>query len=166
MKTQLSDYSINDKIKRRFWSKVSKDGECWEWQASCGFRDYGKFRIGPTYIAAHRVAYYLEYGPFDERLLVCHKCDNPKCVRPEHLFLGTQSDNNWDKIKKGRHSYICRNPPLSPDKVEEIRRLAKGVRNQKGFMSGMVSLKELARRFEVGTPTISRIINHKGVYNA
>lgn len=105
----LSDYPINFKLKNRFWAKVRKtdnDDDCWEWTASFGFRDYGKIKIGPTYVAAHRVAYYITNGPFNEELNVCHKCDNPKCCNPKHLFLGTQADNNLDKIKKGRHKYI------------------------------------------------------------
>lgn len=106
---QLSSFPRTIKMRNRFWNKVDKtstpDG-CWEWMASFGFRDYGKFKIGGTYVAAHRISYYIENGVFDETLNVCHKCDNPKCVNPSHLFLATQADNNYDKIKKGRHSYI------------------------------------------------------------
>lgn len=103
----LSDYPITHKMRARFWAKVPDRPEegCWEWKASKGFRDYGKFRIGPTYMAAHRVAYYLAFGPFDESLLILHTCDNPSCVKPSHLDIGTQADNNLDKMKKGRHSY-------------------------------------------------------------
>ena len=104
----LCNYPIDSKLKHRFWSKVDISNnidDCWEWRASFGFRDYGKIRIGPTYVAAHRVAYYITNGAFNESLNVCHSCDNPKCCNPNHLFLGTQSDNNFDKIQKGRHKY-------------------------------------------------------------
>lgn len=154
---QLSDYPPTLKMRLRFWSKVIKteDDSCWEWKASFGFRDYGKFKVGPTYVAAHRVSYYLTYGPFDKNLNVCHKCDNPKCVRPDHLFLGTVADNNYDKILKGRHSYICPTAPLAQDKVDRIRELAKGKRNQ----------KEIALQYGVERHVISRILNHKGAYH-
>lgn len=102
----LKDVTIDDKLRRRFWSKVNKSDGCWEWKASFGFRDYGKFKIKSTYIAAHRVSYYITNGVFNESLLVCHTCDNPKCVRPDHLFLGTISDNVRDKMNKGRHKFI------------------------------------------------------------
>lgn len=98
---------LDNKFRDRFWIKVDKkDGDaCWEWRASCGFGDYGKFRVGGTYIPAHRIAYLLTYGPFDYKLKVCHACDNRKCCNPGHLFLGTVSDNNLDKCRKGRHKF-------------------------------------------------------------
>ena len=101
---------------RRFWSKVGvgEVGECWEWQATKG--RYGQFWIHGRYWQAHRVAWVLTYGPIPAGLLVCHRCDNPSCVNPYHLFLGTQSDNKIDSAKKGRISR-----KLTPGEVHEIR---------------------------------------------
>ena len=91
-------------IEWRFWTKVLPvESGCWEWQ---GYRDsagYGSFAVRPCFPArAPRYAYELMVGDIPEGLWVCHKCDNPPCVRPEHLFLGTALDNHRDMIEKGR----------------------------------------------------------------
>ena len=89
----------------RFWSKVRKDGSsCWEWTANKDRKGYGKFGLAGRTVGAHRVAYMLTRGPLlDPKLCVCHHCDNPSCVNPAHLFLGTKSDNAHDMIQKGRN---------------------------------------------------------------
>ncbi len=90
---------------KRFWSKVDKSGECWLWTASRKPNGYGQFTKKPLVFYAHRVAYEATYGPIPDGLNVCHRCDNPPCVRPDHLFLGTPLDNTRDKIAKGRARY-------------------------------------------------------------
>lgn len=90
----------------RFWMNVksSKDG-CWEY---CSHLPHNKHRavvVKGRKIAAHRYSYELHAGPIPEGLCVCHKCDNPACIRPDHLFLGTQTDNMRDCVDKKRHSY-------------------------------------------------------------
>lgn len=89
-------------IEERFWSHVIiNDNGCWEWAAS--FRgQYGKIKIKGKHYSSHRISFYLENGYLPEHMLVCHKCDNPKCVRPDHLFLGTHKDNSQDMVSKGR----------------------------------------------------------------
>lgn len=91
--------------KERFYEKVQKTEGCWLWLGSITRGGYGSYTLksykGTT--RAHRIAYLLEYGPFDPKLFVCHRCDNPPCVRPEHLFLGTRQDNTDDMMRKGRH---------------------------------------------------------------
>jgi hypothetical protein len=86
----------------RFWSHVLKaDGNaCWLWQAS-GQR-YGKIKYSGRFYSSHRMAYHLAHGPIPDGLLVCHKCDNQKCCRPDHLFAGTSADNTNDMYSKGR----------------------------------------------------------------
>lgn len=88
----------------RFWSKVNKTEGCWEWTASTSRNGYGIFWLpNPRRMhCAHRVSWIIENGPIQDGMFVCHKCDNPRCVRPDHLFLGTAADNVHDMIEKGR----------------------------------------------------------------
>jgi hypothetical protein len=91
-----------------FWKKVKKSSHlnCWTWLGSTnttGFK-YGRFRINGKLTTAHRAAWILCNGPVSKDIFVCHSCDNPSCVNPSHLFLGTRSDNVRDCVKKGRHA--------------------------------------------------------------
>ncbi len=99
---------MREVTKEVFWSLVDKSGgedACWPWTRHRSSRGYGEVRAisihkGPT--RAHRAAYIFEYGDFDRSLFVCHKCDNPPCCNPKHLFLGDRFDNAQDKARKGR----------------------------------------------------------------
>src|SRR5574342_284261 len=91
----------------RFWARVQKTPTCWLWLGTKRHLGYGVVRIGGTRqkrrsILAHRFTWELMYGPIPPGLHVCHHCDNPPCVRPSHLFLGTQRDNMQDAMRKGR----------------------------------------------------------------
>jgi hypothetical protein len=88
-------------VAARFWSKVDKSGDCWLFK-TVGTDGYAKFWHKGTSTHASRTAYELTYGPIPDGMVVCHHCDNPRCVRPEHLFLGTPKDNTQDMIRKGR----------------------------------------------------------------
>ena len=86
----------------RFWGKVTIGDGCWEWQA-CGSREgYGRFGLGGRVLLAHRVSWTFANGPIPAGMHVLHRCDNPACVRPGHLFLGTNDDNIADMDAKGR----------------------------------------------------------------
>lgn len=92
-------------IEERFWPKTKKVGDCLEWQGVRGKAGYGKTgaggRGGKT-LLTHRLAWELTNGPIPEGMCVCHTCDNPPCVNPDHLWLGTHDDNMRDKVAKGR----------------------------------------------------------------
>jgi hypothetical protein len=84
---------------QRFWDKVQKTEGCWLWTGSKYNKGYGSFNR----TRAHRFSYELHYGPIPVDLFVCHHCDNPPCVNPSHLFLGTALDNTQDELFKERH---------------------------------------------------------------
>lgn len=86
----------------RFWRKVLVTDECWTWLARVNDRGYGQIRNGASMWLAHRVSWVLHFGPIPGDLHVLHHCDNPPCVRPDHLWTGTDADNCADKVRKGR----------------------------------------------------------------
>lgn len=90
-------------IGERFWAKVQKTATCWLWTATRNPKGYGLFKIAGTCRPAPRVAWELLHGPIPDGFYVCHTCDNPPCVKPAHLFLGTPTDNARDRVAKGHH---------------------------------------------------------------
>lgn len=87
----------------RFWRMVEKTSGCWPWIGSRDRRSgYGQFRLNGRVAKAHRWAYEDAYGPLSKDAKVLHRCDNPCCVRPDHLFVGSQADNVADMLAKGR----------------------------------------------------------------
>lgn len=91
-------------ISERFWPRVQKTETCWLWGGAKSRQGYGALHIPGTandVILVHRLSYQLHYGCFDKALFVCHHCDNPSCVRPDHLFLGESRDNVADAVTKG-----------------------------------------------------------------
>jgi hypothetical protein len=93
-------------LDKRYWAKVVKSRGCWGWKAATNATGYGVIGAGrPTpqrALLAHRVSWELHFGPIPAGMFVCHRCDNPPCSNPAHLFLGTQSDNMGDAARKGR----------------------------------------------------------------
>jgi hypothetical protein len=90
----------------RFWDKVVKTDGCWEWSGCRHPRGYGLARYMGKTVVTHRIAWMLERGAIPGGMVICHKCDNPPCVNPDHLFIGTQADNNRDRHQKGRTKNI------------------------------------------------------------
>lgn len=91
-------------IADRFWRHVEKGEGCWLWTGFCTPTGYGKTSVERRPAYAHRVSWELRYGPIPRGLYVCHSCDNPSCVRPDHLFVATQRENLRDMSLKGRGS--------------------------------------------------------------
>jgi hypothetical protein len=125
----------------RFWSKVKKTDGCWEWTAARDGAGYGYFKLEGECQLAHRVAYRLARGSISEGAHVCHHCDNPGCVNPDHLFLGTHQDNMDDKTRKGRAQgarpgethHLAK---LTEERVREIRQ-AEGTQQQIAIRFGI-----------------------------
>ncbi|WP_425555541.1 HNH endonuclease signature motif containing protein [Hymenobacter koreensis] len=89
-------------LAERFWAKVEKTPTCWNWTASTRRDGYGWFNVNNGAQLAHRVSYELCKGPIEDGLHVLHSCDNPACVNPNHLSLGTHQDNMDEKVARGR----------------------------------------------------------------
>lgn len=121
---------------------------CWEWQATLDSHGYGRFGRSPRELA-HRVSYRTFVGPIPDGLCVCHTCDNRKCINPMHLWLGTQIDNNRDKVEKGRHRNGMEK--LTKETAEEIWKLTMQC----------VTLKEISLRYGISIGTAQKIKNRK-----
>jgi hypothetical protein len=144
---------------KRFWSKVDKSAgidACWIWAARYKTRGYpyGVFDLRQGYVYTHRFAWELTFGSPDQNLCICHKCDNPKCVNPSHLFLGTHAENMQDMVQKKRSRTGCPKNSrrvgfgkLSDDDVRLIRLLREDGTPQSA----------IAERFNVNQSTVCRI---------
>lgn len=115
---------ITERRIENFWAKVDKSGDCWNWTAFKS-KGYGYIMCGwKNPVRAHRFSWVLHNGDIPDGMFVCHKCDNPSCVRPDHLFLGTPADNVIDMVQKGRN-VSCPGPKngvakLTPEQVRAI----------------------------------------------
>lgn len=133
-----------------FWSAAGPPG-CWEWQgARTANGGYGVSRLHGKFYRAHRKAWELLNGPIPEGMMILHRCNNPPCVRPDHLYLGTNTDNMIDKATKTRRRQS--NWKLSPAEATEIR-----VR----YATGTISQKELGEMYGVEQTTISTVVRGK-----
>jgi hypothetical protein len=144
-----------------FTRNISITGGCWVWNAGHSSAGYGKVRWRNRVMGAHRAAWEIFQGPIPTGLLVLHRCDNPPCVNPGHLFLGTQGDNVRDCAHKGRFYGRTHSPQrgeqnnaakLTAEKVREIRSL---------YSAGGVIFRELGLKYGVTCSGIECVVNRK-----
>jgi hypothetical protein len=119
----MNPKTLGDRLREH--SKPNPDTGCVEWTGyvGTGHRGYGHIRIAGRMFLAHRISWELTNGPIPNGLCVCHKCDNRRCINPEHLFLGTYRDNTIDAARKGRH----KNPVMRGEKSPSHRLSGKDV---------------------------------------
>lgn len=147
----------------RFWPKVEKiESGCWEWRATKIKRGYGWFRrdtsvYGRTSIRAHQFSYLIHKGS-REGLFVLHKCDNPSCVRPDHLFLGTQADNGADMARKGRACRVGNNRTLGDDRSSSTLTsgMVQAIRAE--YRKGVLTQQKIAETYGVTIACISSLL--------
>jgi len=158
MRNKRADIPIKDRLLRR--TAIKGPDECWEWtgpKAGSKSHKYGYFCFNYKNVLAHRVSYTVFVGAIPDGMCVLHKCDNPACVNPQHLTVGTYKENTLDMIQKGRANFTSNsgeNHNVSPfwkSQVEEIRkRYASGEKQH-----------ALAREFNVNQSSISKIVRKK-----
>lgn len=140
----------------RFWERVAvtaNPDKCWEWQAGRSKKGYGSVWVNERVISAHRAAWFYTYGTMPT-LCVMHTCDNPPCVNPHHLRLGTIADNNQDKVNKGRQSCgtMSNRTKFADCDVLNIRDT---------YRAGGITQIELAHQYNVTSRTIWDIVNYR-----
>lgn len=139
--------SLTQKDIDRFWSHVDKSGDCWLWTGALNEDRYGRFQLDGAIYNASRVAWVIAHGAIPPKFDICHACDNPSCVRPDHLFSGTHSANLRDMVNKGRATYA----KLQPHQIPEIRHLRR---------VGL-PLKKIAKMYGVSLALISMIVHRR-----
>lgn len=139
-------------VSERLRLATDKSGECWVITKLAKGRKYPALSVNGQLVQAHRLAWTLERGPIPDGLKVLHRCDNRRCVRVDHLFLGTQLDNIADMVMKGRsrspRGEKNGNSKLSDAEVRELRRMGE-----------TASTYELARRFGISPSYASKLMN-------
>lgn len=154
MSRRLSADELARRIERRFWDRAPlAPSGCREWSGRRNSKGYGRLFVDGRRWLAHRHAWVLANGPIPDGMFVLHRCDNPPCCEPSHLFLGTLADNNADRDRKGHHVSLSGErhgmSKLTGPDASEIRRL---------YAEGPASQYALAERFGVSQATISRVV--------
>lgn len=151
-------------IAERFWEKVHKTETCWFWVGSRSAKGYGFLGCCAVHnfklLRASRVSWEIHFGEIPPSRYVLHHCDNPPCVRPDHLFLGTNSDNQRDSVRKGRHGSITKPQRTARGERLPQSRLTekKVIEMRKRYLAGGVTYQELGEAYGVGHVTALRAV--------
>lgn len=159
----------------RFWQHVVKTDGCWLWTGPSRKNGYGRLQDGDRSVLAHRLSYTMHVGPIPAGLLVCHSCDTPACVRPDHLFLGTYLDNAQDSTEKGRRATglfngAVRWPECMPHGDRNGSRLhpesvQRGERHKLARLT-LKTVREIKRRYWAGEGSQAGMAREHGVTQA
>lgn len=149
----------------RFWANVDKSGECWMWAGATDRAGYGKLTVNHKLKRAHRLSYEIAHGLIPADQYVCHRCDTPGCVRPDHLFVGTPMDNVADCDRKGRtargqRAGAAAHPERKAvgERIGTAKLTAQAVKEIREQYRAGVRQVDLARRYGVVQTTISRVV--------
>jgi hypothetical protein len=156
---------MSERDEARFWSHVDKSADCWTWNLYRNSRSYGQFVVSvggkARAITPSRFSWELHNGPVPKGMLVCHRCDNRICVRPDHLFLGTAKDNSRDASRKGRFA-AQKDPRIRQGDNSPGRKLSsKDVLDIRRLSCGGMSQRELASKFSISKGQIYNIVHRK-----
>ena len=143
--------------KERFWAKVRKGSQCWEWTGCCSDTGYGNVYADGRLWATHRYSWLIHNGEIPGGLCVLHSCDNRRCVRPSHLFLGTKRENSIDMARKGRE----RVPSLKGEANAAARLTAETVLRIRDDAAKGIRQNAIARRLRVSVSTVSLIVRRR-----
>lgn len=147
---------------KRFWDKVDKSGDCWEWTGA-KFQDngYGQFWFNGTTVRVHRFSWMIANGTIPDGLCICHTCDNPLCVNPDHLWLGTNKENTHDMMAKGRWKNGGMDGGAKGERNSHSKIIEEDVRRiRESFLFGATQ-NDLISIYPINQQSISNIINHK-----
>ena len=143
----------------RFWARVERGDGCWEWRGTRRRDGYGQLMVNGKLIRAHRLAYELSVGPIPPGLSVCHRCDNPPCVRPDHLWLGSRAENLADMTAKGRRRHFMGRPQAGS--LNHNAKLTEDDIRVMRLMASQYTQRAIAERFGIGRANVSLIIRGK-----
>lgn len=169
-------FSKKCSVKCRLISNIKINDKCWEWQGNLGKNGYGKIRNNLEHWSTHRLSYFIFKGEIPDDILVCHTCDNKKCINPDHLYLGTHKDNAQDALKKGllkstsgskwsestREKMKSRPGPDKKGDKHHLRKLtSKNIYEIRTMLDEGIKQAEIAKIYDVNPSCISNVKRKK-----
>jgi len=144
----------------KFWQRVAKTESCWLWKGTVNkYNGRGMFKLNDKYYQVHRLSYELKFGAIPDGILICHKCDIPLCVNPDHLFPGTQQDNINDCVSKKRNAFGYKNwnTKLTEEKVRIIRKTDFSAHGSQAMMARLMGISQTALQYVLNRKNWSHI---------